>query len=42
MQTYLFGGLSKRSLINLYYNVSFVDLANSGLRVMAKTELKSR
>jgi len=42
MQTYLFGDLSKRSLVNLYYNVLFVDLANSGSRVMAKTALKSR
>jgi len=42
MQTYLFGCLSKRSLINLYYNVLFVDPANSGSRVMVKTALKSR
>ena len=42
MQTYVFGSLSKRSLVNFYYNVLFVDLANSGSRVAAKTALKSR
>jgi len=42
MQTYLFGGLSKQLLANLYYNVLFVDLANNGSRVMAKTALKSQ
>jgi len=42
MQTYLFGVLSRRSLVNFYYKVLFVDLADSGSRDVAKTALKSR
>jgi len=37
-----FWDLSKRSLVNFYYNVLFVNLATSGSRVMAKTALNSR
>jgi len=37
-----FLGLSKRSLVNLYCNVLFVDLAISGSQVMAKIALKCR
>jgi len=40
MQTYPFGVLSNRSLVNIYYNVLFVDLADSGSRVMANKNTK--